>query len=580
MMRRLFIGCLSIVGLIALCLTAGIVVLVVWGIEEARQDFGHGGKSVPDKAVLILELNGSVAERGSGFALAGLTGKEAPTLRSITAALDRATSDPRVTGLFADLSGATLPLARAQELRDAVARFRAAGKHAFAFADSFDESSTNMQSYLLATGFEQVWMQPSGQLGITGLSLEQPFVADLLNSLGVAPRLDQRKEYKGGIDMFTRTSMSPELHDSLTALVTDLTDQIVKGIAAARKMSEDEVRALIDQAPIDAKDALSAKLIDAVGYRDEAEAKLGATRTTRIDLADYLDAVGSPNRSGTTIAVITGIGEITRGSSGPGLGGSESLSAQRIAEAFRQAVADPEVRAILFRIDSPGGSYVASDTLWRAVHRARDAGKPVVVSIGSLGASGGYFAAIAGDRIVAEPGTLTGSIGVFAGKFVLSGLWDKIGVTWSQIKSGAHAGQDSMNRDFTAEEWSHFEEELDRIYADFTGRVATDRKLPADRIDQVAGGRVWTGRQAASLGLVDVLGGFDTALGETKRLASLAPDAPVRLKNFPAPRSLYERVTNIMQQASTITGELADLGAGLQATRREQTLRMPYGSAP
>jgi len=579
-MRRIFIGCLSIIGLLSLLAIGGIAFVIVWTVGEVRHELGHGGKPVPDRAVLILDLNGSLSERGGGLGLADLTGKEPPSLRTISEALERAASDSRVSALFADLSGASLPLARAQELREAVMRFRAAGKHAFAFADSFDEGATNTQSFLLATGFEQIWMQPSGQLGITGLSLERPFAADLLNSIGVAPRLDQRKEYKGGVDMFTRMSLSPELRDSLTGLVKDLTDQVVKGIAESRHMGEDEVRALIDQAPLDARDALTAKLIDAVGYRDEAEVKLGANRATRIDIADYLADAGAPNRSGTTIAVITGVGEITRDTSAPGLTGPEGLSAKRIAEAFRQAVADSDVRAILFRIDSPGGSYVASDTLWRAVHRARDAGKPVVVSMGSLAASGGYFAAIAGDRIVAEPGTLTGSIGVFAGKFVLSGLWDKIGVAWAQVKDGAHAGEDSPNRDYTPEEWSHFEEELDRVYADFTGRVAADRKLPAARMEELAGGRVWSGRQAQANGLVDLLGGFDTALIETKRLAGLAPDAPVKLKTFPAPRSLYERVSDTIQQVSTLSATVGKLEQFSTQLRTEQSLRLPWGTTP
>jgi protease-4 len=295
----------------------------------------------------------------------------------------------------------------------------------------------------------------------------------------------------------------------------------------------------------------------------------------------------APNRQGDKIALIYGVGPVVRGGDddGSGLGGSEMLSAQTVAKAFRLAADDPEVRAILFRIDSPGGSYVASDTVWREVKRARGRGKPVVASMGAVAASGGYFVAMAADRIVAEPGTLTGSIGVYAGKFVLDGLWDKLGVHWEQLKSATNAGMDSANHDFTPEQWQRFQSSLDRVYADFTKRVADDRKLSPDRLDAVARGRVWTGRQAVAVGLADQVGGFEDGIAAAKSLAHLAPNAPVKLETFPPERTPLDRVFALLGDldrtatslhvAAHIAEVLAPILQRIEATTRARELSAP-----
>ncbi|MEJ0068366.1 MAG: signal peptide peptidase SppA [Pseudomonadota bacterium] len=305
-----------------------------------------------------------------------------------------------------------------------------------------------------------------------------------------------------------------------------------------------------------------------------------------VTLDAYVSDVGPPHLQGDKIALIYGVGPVVRGGDDDtGLGSSEMLSAETVAKAFRQAAADPDVRAILFRVDSPGGSYVASDTVWREVKRARSAGKPVVASMGAVAASGGYFVSMAADRIIAEPGTLTGSIGVYSGKFVLDGLWSKLGVHWEQLTTGANAGMESANHDFTPEQWQRFQASLDRVYGDFTKRVGDDRKLTPARLDEVARGRVWTGRQAVALGLADAVGGFDDALAATKLLAHLAPNAPVKLELFPPERTPLDRVLKLFGEldrtatALRVTAQIGDVIAPIlqrvEATTRARELTVP-----
>ncbi|MBV8169272.1 MAG: signal peptide peptidase SppA [Alphaproteobacteria bacterium] len=566
-MRRFLVGFLAVIGFLALVFSLAVGGLVYWVARDAKH-----ANPVPDKAILRLAIHGNPGETsGSSGALRRIIGgTPSTTLRELVSALDQAAGDPRVVGVIADLSDAAPSLATAQELRSAIERLRAAGKTAFAYADSFGEGARGSQTFYLAAGFDQIWLQPSGEVGATGFALDQPFAADAFKMLGVTPRFAQRHEFKGGIDMFVAQHLSAPLKTAFESLLGDLFDQLVDGVARGRKLEPAAVRALIDRSPLFADEALQAKLIDGIGYADEVRTQIKQKTDASaqfMSLESYLARVGPPHQEGTKIAVIYGVGPVVRGSGdeddGTGLTGSDTLAADVVARAFRDAVADRDVRAILFRVDSPGGSYVASDTIWREVKRARAAGKPVVASMGGVAASGGYFVSMAADRIIAEPGTLTGSIGVFSGKFVLSGLWDKLGVNWDQVKVGANAGATSANHDFTPEQWQRFQVALDRIYADFTKRVGADRKLPEAKLGEVARGRVWTGRQAVALGLADATGGFDDALAAAKSLASLAPDAAVRLEQFPPERTPLDRILKLMgdlDRTETTLHTLARLG--------------------
>ena len=346
----------------------------------------------------------------------------------------------------------------------------------------------------------------------------------------------------------------------------------MRGIATARGLSEDGVRGIIDRAPLSAQEALDAHLVDGLAYRDEVLAKLDASgaKPERVPLLRYLALAVPPSTDGDTIALIHGVGAVQRGKSGVDpLSGDVGMGSDTVTAAFRDAVEADRVRAILFRIDSPGGSYVASDTIWREVSRAREAGKPVIVSMGNVAASGGYFVAIPADRIVAQPGTITGSIGVFAGKMLTSGFWQKLGVSFDQVHTSENATMWTGLHDYTPAERARFEAALDRIYEDFTTKVAAGRKLPKERVLQVAKGRVWTGEDALGLGLVDALGGYPEALRQVRDALGLAVDAPIQLESFPAPRgllgSLVERVVAPDDDTSQEEPAISTLRAGLEA---------------
>jgi protease-4 len=468
------------------------------------------------------------------------------TVKDVTDTLTRAAADDRVTAVVARVGDARLGLASLQEIRDAVAVFRKTGKRTVALAETFGEFAPGNGAYYLATAFKEIYLQPSGDLGLTGISSDTPFIRGALDKLGVKPRLDHRGQYKSAMNIFTEKDYTKAHREASQHVLDAQFDQIVQGIAAGRDLPKDTVRALVDRAPLSASAALDAKLVDELAYRDQVWDQFRGSDGTlppRLSFGSYLARAGRPNDDGETVALIYGTGAVHRGHSSWGMLSNEpSMGADTLAAAFRAAVDDEDVRAILFRVDSPGGSYIASDTIWREVARARRLGKPVVVSMGDVAGSGGYFVAMAADRIVAQPGTITGSIGVLAGKLVTTDLWNRLGVEWGLLGTGPNADMFSPTRDFNDAQWARLEEFLDRIYADFVDKAAESRGIPRDKMLAVAQGRIWTGADAKEMGLVDALGGFPEALGLVRELTGLGPDAPIELTVFPKPKSPLEQV--------------------------------------
>lgn len=571
-MIRFLIRLLAIVGLLALVLVVG-GAIAAWRFMTAEEE-------TPERIVLDVDLDRSFIEHVPRDPFAELTFGRQPTLRDVVDALDRARQDPRVHGMIARLGGDQFGLAEAQELRAAVERFRNSGRFALAFADTFGEFGPANASYYLASGFEEVWMQPIGVLGLTGITAEVPFGRGALDALGVDPEIAQREEFKTFANLFTETGFTPAHREMTESLVYELEDQLVAGISHGRDLAPEAVAAAIDRAPLLDHEAVEADLVDRLGYLDEIRASALARAGTgagRMDALDYLGAAGRPHVDGPKVAWIFGVGGIERGESGVApLFGQPSMGAKTVARAFDEATDDPSVRAIVFRIDSPGGSAVGSESIRRAVHRARLAGKPVVVSMGASAASGGYWIAMGADWIIAQPGTLTGSIGVIAGKLVTDGLWRELGVTWEGVSRGRHATMWSALAPYTDEERERLAALLDDIYAAFTSRVADGRRLPAPAVRDIARGRVWTGSQAFALGLVDELGGMDEALASVRRLIGLDPGTPIRVDTYPRPDDRLERLLDFA--TGSRLAELR-LPAGLQALvdRLEPALRMTDG---
>ena len=541
-MRRLVIGFFAAIGILATLAIAAVIALWYWTTPSTP--------AIAASTVLTLALTETLPEAPSSDPFSKVLGEEKLTLRDVTDALERAGTDPRVKGVLLRIGGDEIGMAQVQELRDALAAFRAKGKFVAAYADTFGEFGAGTHAYYLATAADEIWLQPLGLVSITGLRSEQPFFRGMLDKLDVVPRLDHRSEYKSAMNTITERAMTPAHREETEEIVTSVFGQVVHGIAEARHLDEAQVRALIDRAPLLTGEATEAHLIDHVGYRDQVETAMRQTAGAGAELLSmkrYLARIDRPHESGPTVALIYGTGLIQRGSSTSNpVTGSGLLGADTLAHAFDQAGGDSAVKAILFRIDSPGGSAVASETIWRAVLRAHERGKPIIVSMGDVAGSGGYYIAASADKIVAEPATLTGSIGVVAGKFITTGLWNKLGVTWDTVEAGDNAALFSTIEDFTPKGRARFETFLDDVYGGFKDRVAKGRKLDDATVERVARGRVWTGADAKERGLVDALGGLSTALALAKEAAGIPADQDVTLKLFPPLESTGELVARAL----------------------------------
>ncbi|MEP6800446.1 MAG: signal peptide peptidase SppA [Acidobacteriota bacterium] len=511
-----------------------------------------GGAGMPRMAaagstVLDVDLDTAYPEGPPSSGFSTLVSPARTTLRELVETLDRAASDPAVAGIVARVGGGPSGMARTQEMRDAILRFRARKKFAWAQAETFGEGGNATHGYFLASAFDRIFLQPSGDLWISGVALETPFIQGTLEKLGVQPVFGKRYEYKNAVNFYTEKGFTPAHREALEKLKDSWFNQVVRGIAAGRRLPEGDVRAAIDRAPLLGAEAVGGRLIDELAYRDQVVRKAleRAGRSARmVSLARYRARIGRP-RGRRALALIYGVGEVTRGHSAenPFLG-SLTMGSESVSAAFRAAADDPAIRAIVFRVDSPGGSYVASDTIWREVARAREKGKPVIVSMGDVAGSGGYFVAIGADKIVAQPGTITGSIGVFAGKFVVTELLRKLGVSFDEVHSGSNALLWDPTRDFSPAERARFDAWLDRVYDDFTSKVAAGRKLPKERVGEIARGRIWSGEDARSLKLVDELGGLETAVRLAKTAAKIPLAESVALEVFPRPRTLVEIASN------------------------------------
>ena len=517
-------------------------------IDTARH---HG---VPNGCILELDLQ-SLPPETSGFdPMAFIAGGGRPLLlRQAVAAIHRAAEDTRIAGLIARVQLSAAPPGAVQELREAIVAFTAA-KPSLAWAETYPGTL----SYYLASAFREVWMQPSGTVGLIGFATNALFLRDALDKAGLQAQFIARGEYKSAANMFTQDRYTEAHREADSRLIESLHNQVWQGIAESRRLDVSALDELADRAPLLRDDALSAALIDRVGFRDEAYRRIGELTDPdadsnpdsddappRLFLSRYAQTRHAQTRehgpslpgrkAKPAVAVITVAGPIVGGRGGPGLSpfGRSSAGGDTIAAALREAGADDDVKAVVLRVDSPGGSVSASETIWREVCRVRAAGKPVVASMGSVAASGGYYVAMAAEVIVANPATITGSIGVITGKLVARELKDRLGVGSESLRTNVNADAWSVNSPFTAEQYDMVEAEANLFYDDFVRRVAEARKMSVEDVGIVARGRVWTGADAIERGLVDELGGLRTAVRRAKVLAGLDIDATIHLVDYP-----------------------------------------------
>ena len=526
---------------------AWVVVMAIVGVITTLMS----QESLPERIVLEIDFEREFAEYIPTDPLASVLMEQTVSVRDIVDALHQAATDERVLALVARTGTPRMGLAEIQEVRDAVTAFRESGKPTVAYAETFGEFGPGNGAYYLAAAFDRIYLQPSGDIGLTGLMAESAFVSGTLEKLGLSPRMDHRYEYKNALNMFTEKKYTQPHREAILQIIESQFGQIVQGIAAGRDLESDAVRVLVNRGPFLGAHALAENLVDGLAYRDEVQAIIDddlGEEAERVSLFTYLRQMGRPYGEGEAIALIYGVGGVHRGKSeysaalsGPTMG-SDSVSA-----AFRSAVQDDTVKAILFRVDSPGGSYVASDTIWRETVRAKEAGKPVIVSMGNVAGSGGYFVAAAADKIVAQPGTITGSIGVVGGKMLTAELMEKIGVSSDEVHTSTNATMWSSSLDYTPQQWQRITVWLDHVYADFTQKVAEGRGLTQEQVHAVAKGRIWTGEDAKDIGLVDELGGFPVALRLAKQAAEIEEDVPVQVKLFPEQKTLVDTVLSRLQ---------------------------------
>ena len=551
-MKRIIVGILASLGFLTLLLTIGVGVLV-WMLLPDDSD-------LPERIVLTVDLRNGLDEAVRNDTLATLDLAPNLTLAETVLTIDRAGRERNVAGLVARIDGSGPGFAQTQEIRDAIARFRARGKFAFAHSTSFGEFGPGTLGYYLATAFDEIHLQPLGAVGLTGLYLETPLLQGLFEMAGVTPSGGKRGAFKTAANMFTERSLTREHQLSLEWLATSLYEQIQDGIAEGRRLAKETVDELIDGSPYNAKEAFHNGLVDRLSYWDqvvERAKKQAGSEAQLMAHHAFSRALPGEEGAGEVIALIEAVGQIQQGESSIGPGGA-FMGADTISKAIADAIDDQDVRAILFRVASGGGSAVASETIARQLRRAIDRQKPVIVSMGDVAASGGYWIAMDATTIVADPGTLTGSIGVLAGKPVLDGLWHKLGVNWGTVGRGANASMWSTNRDYNSYGRARLNAFLDETYDAFTAGVARGRGMTQEDVHKIAEGRVWTGAQAKELGLVDELGGFAKALDVARAEIGVDPDDPISLRRFPAPKPPWEAALELIKNPLVSLETLSD----------------------
>ncbi|HJQ33927.1 MAG TPA: signal peptide peptidase SppA [Pyrinomonadaceae bacterium] len=548
---------LIIVGVLAVFVVVGglLVALVLMSLDNEP--------AVPQNSVLVLRVEGTLPDYANDDPVTRLFGGESNSLSSLLLQLRKAKADKRVGAVLLDMGMLGTGWAKADEIREAVADFRKSGKPVYAYMEFGSD-----KEYYVATAAERVYVAPIGDLIVNGLAAESMHFKGTFDKLGIYWDSYQIEKYKTAPESFTRKDMSEGESETLNSLLDEIFNRYVAQIAEARHKSPEDVRALIDEAPHKAGDAQAAGLIDGALYREQVENELKKRlgykddeKLRKVSLAEYrrVSPASLGLNQGDAVAVIFASGPIEPGRSNDGsYGGDQTIGSDTVVKALNDARDAPEVKTIVLRVDSPGGVTYPSDLIWAAVEEAKKK-KPVVVSMSDLAASGGYYVSMGANKIVAEPLTLTGSIGVFAYKPVVKGFYDWIGVTQEYIQRGKNAGLYREDRKFTDDERKKFEGAMQNFYWNqFLPKVAQGRHFQnVEAVNEIARGRVWTGAQAKERGLVDEFGGLDRAVEVAKELAKIPADKGVRRVVFPAPRTFFQQIfgTSDDPDAATVRAE-------------------------
>jgi len=552
LLKKIIVRFLAMIGFLTLLPLLALIIFAIFHIKPSEK--------IPHHAVLSLDLNRSIVEAPDQDKVRQLFAGRSMSMFEITHALDEAAKDPDIKALSVRADTISFGPGQLQEFRDAVLRFRSHGKIATIHVDTFGELTPANFLYYLATAFDQIWIQPTGYLNMTGLYAEVPFLAQALEDIGIKVRISQRKEYKTAYSFLTDKDFTPANAEQTKDILKGIFSELISGISTDRKITPEKIKQVMAESPLmTVAQAQSLGLVDALGYLDTYEQfvlKHTGEKSQFFPLSKYIERLKSNEKSllknKPIIALIYGVGVIQRGMQKETLFDEQFITPEKMRRAFDAALKNPKVKAIVFRIDSPGGSAVASDAVSRLIVQAHLHKIPVIASMGNVAASGGYWIAAGCTRIVAQPMTLTGSIGVFAGKVVVSGLLDKLKISLGAVSEGPNGSFWSVVQDYTDQQWGFLQHSLDSIYNQFLRHVAQGRNLPMQQIEQVAKGRVWTGREAKARGLVDEIGGIEKAIKLARVEAKIPADQEVQIMVFPQTRSVYERLLTMFDHDSDI----------------------------
>lgn len=533
----------------------------------------------PSNTVLELDLRDGITDQTPTNPFAVFGGGGLSTMQ-IVDTLAQAQDDRKVKAVLVRLPEGGLTPAAADEIRQAIRRFRASGKIVIAHSQGFMPVGTAVSSYMVGSSASELWMQNTASFQLAGFSADSVFLARAFERYGVNAQFEQRYEYKNAVNEYTESDFTPAHREAMVAWMTSIYDNALANVARDRRLTLPSLKAAIEAGPWSAEQARQRRLIDRVGHVEEAEAEVkrrAGDGAEIMEFGDYASSIGERTGSGnSSIAIVGGEGAIMTGRGGGAdpFGSGSSILSDDTARAIYDAIEDDSVKAIVFRVSSPGGSPEASEQILAAVRAAKAAGKPVVVSMGEYAASGGYWISSEANWIVAQPSTLTGSIGVYGGKFVLADALGRFGIDMRNLSvGGQYADAFSPSQPFTPEQRSAFAAQIDRTYEEFIARVSTGRRLPAARVREIARGRVWTGAQAQQIGLVDQLGGLEEAIAKAKALARIPADESVRYKRYPEPESAWEALSSAFGVSSEAARVLVGIGGVMDDPQAEATVR-------
>jgi protease IV len=515
---------------------AALLLGLFWWLARAAEP------AVAQGSVLVIELSGRYVD-GPVPLFSRLRGEPVQSLLALTSELRKAARDARLEAVVLRVRALEVGWAQAEEIREAIRGVSAKGRRTVAV---LEVEGFGNAPYYVASAADRVVSTPGGNAPFVGLAAEYLFLGGLFEKLGVQIEYERIGEYKSAVESYAEKKMSDANRAQTNALIDSIEGRFVREIAAARKRSEEQVRLAIDSAPSAPEAMVEHGLVDEVATFDAALASLGDHPRVELDVYSQVSPTSVGFQPAATFAIVHGVGAVVVGE-GQFSGASPVMASDTVSEALRDAAKDPEVKAIVLRLDSPGGSPLASDLIWQAIRDVRKQGKPVVASLSDYAASGGYYVASAADAIVSQPQTLTGSIGVFVIRPVLAGLMEKLGIGVESITRGARADLLLSTMPLSAETRAVLREDVQHTYERFIGRVAEGRGMSPEAVDEVGRGRVWTGEQALEMGLVDRLGGIPDAVLAAKERAGLAPDADVLLVQYPPPKPLAQQLVEALQ---------------------------------